>query len=160
MKKTLVTAAVTVLSLFAGACANPETNMDPMQRAAYLATEEAWYAAGRAVPADDCNLDAFVVVHATSKKYWELCQSDPNKSAGCATHDKLYPLRGGSVPMVVVSPKHYIEPTIIVHELLHHFLRCTTGRDPYHATVGVWQATGPGSIQDEAYITLQEQGWL
>lgn len=148
------------LGLLAG-CAGPATNLDPMQRAAFLAVEEAWYEAGLPVPHEDCNLDAFVVVHATSKKYWELCGSDPQKSAGCSTSEHIRPLQPDTVPIVVVSPKHYIEPTIITHELSHAFQRCTTGRDYGHSDPKVWQAAGgDSSVQARANKILQEQGWL
>lgn len=161
MKKLLVTAAVTVLSLFAGACALPSGTDDPMQLAVFDAVESAWYGADMPVPDESCNLERFVVVHASAPKYWELCGSDPAKSAGCAHFEHIYPLRSGTIPYVVISPKHYVEPTIIVHELLHHFQRCTTGRDFNHADPQVWSAAGgPTSIQAKATDLLLDGGWL
>lgn len=154
-----VTAAIAALSL--SACALPEATDDEMQLAVFAAVESSWHAYDMGVPDADCNLERFQVIHASAPKFKQLCGVESTQAYGCSHTEQLYPLRAGSIPMVVVSPIHYIEPHIIVHELLHHFLRCTVGRDFNHSNPKVWTAVGgPATVEGRAIDLLMDGGWL
>jgi hypothetical protein len=123
---------------------------------AEYAVESAWYDAGLDIPYPECNVESFRVIHATVTEYWALCHGDPAKSYGCSTDEHVGgPLSGQTRPVVVVAPWWHIEPSIVVHEILHAFQRCTDGRDPAHADPRVWSAAGGAtSVQSVAMAAL------
>ncbi len=137
---------------FLAACAHSP----PLQRheqVAGQAAKEAWQQRGMPpMTRKRCDVDSYqVVVTKNQEEYSKYCaMSFIETSAGC--------LGWGSTanwfmwrefPIVVISPRHYSEPTIVVHELMHAFIQCSEiQRDPWdpgdrqHANPRVWSAAG------------------
>jgi len=141
-----------LIILFSG-CAHTSTLL-PHERAAGEAAKQAWAEHGMPPPTRKkrCAIDEFsVVVAKTPAEYNKYCPTSvAEKSAGCLSWtSSAHWFFWRDRPLVVVSPIHYSEPTIVVHELMHAYIQCAelgkSAWDPgdrLHADPRVWRAPG------------------
>lgn len=140
-----------LLGLYLWGCA-PMPQLTAVEASAGRAAKEAWAAKRMPEPTENrCDLSRFYVVVPDAIEYRRYCpHSDPWKTAGClAWKDSNHLYAWVQWPVVVISPKHYSEPTIVVHELMHAYQRCSKlGRpgwdlgDREHSDPRVWSAAG------------------
>lgn len=155
--------SVSLFALFTlAACDLPPVTTNDMELASYDAVAEAWAASGLPEPSDECNLEHFQVIRTTSKGEFQSYCGDFEKAYGCSEVNKVGgPFTGAIYPLVVIAPGYDVDPHFMVHELLHHFERCTSGRDPWHTRKDVWtDAGGEDSVQSQAMKILEADGWL
>jgi hypothetical protein len=135
------------------ACAATPTALRPHEQKAGAAARIAWRERGLPEPIEGrCDVDRYEVIVTTDaagfNRYCPTSRAD--KTAGClAWRSSDHWFRWRDRPLVVISPKHHSEPTIVVHELMHAYYRCAglskSDWDPGdrgHTDPRVWSAAG------------------
>lgn len=136
----------------------------PHERAAGAAAFAAWSQAG--LPSPDqgrCDVRAFRVRVVSAERFVQDCRTAPEAAYGCTAWESTNEMfRWREVPVVVIAPWWRSEPSIIVHELMHSYVRCSglaPGSDPgdsQHTDPRVWKATGGEiSVQSRAMKLLE-----
>ncbi len=157
--------------LVLGSCM-PKPVLKPHEEVAGRAAWDAWRLKKLPVPVHGhCNAGRFYVVTPTPDDFSKYCpMTNWKKVAGCLSWRTSHHFFAWSeYPVVVVSPKHYSEPTIIVHELLHAYTHCaelsTNPWDPGdgdHKDPRVWSAAGgrdaAQSIADDLAVQRLDGG--
>lgn len=134
------------------------------ERLSGSAALSAWRAAGLPEPDQDgCDVLGFRVRLADRAAFVRDCRASPESSAGCLNWaSSSHFFRPRLYPLIVISPNWRSEPGIIVHELMHAYVRCSRSGpsawdagDSQHSDPRVWTAAGgEGSAQSRAMLLL------
>ena len=156
------------LLLLAGCAARPA--LLPHEALAGRAVAKAWAEKGLPAPTRQkrCDVESFDVVVTTTAADWhQWCPlADPGKTFGCLAWEyTAHWFFWRERPIVVISPMHHTEPTIVVHELMHAYTQCAALRkDPWdpadarHTDPRVWSAPGGVEAAQSRADTLSKQG--
>ena len=152
-----------VVALFG--CVPRPPELAPLERAAGAAALEGWRLAGLPPPnVQRCDVRRFRIETPDASGYFARCRSASTASAGCLNWSSSgHWFRPISYPVVVVSPRHYVEPHIIVHELMHAMWQCAElgslldAGNRQHADPRVWMASGAAtSAQGRAMALIAD----
>ena len=150
------------------ACA-PLPVLTPAQQAAGPAVRAAW--AQKALPEPvgwrtfRCDLSRYYVEVLDGEDFTSTCGALPTKAAGCLewTSSNHF-FRPFQWPRIIVGPKYAADQGLVVHELLHAYVRCARvgvsvwdQGDYQHTSPRIWKAAGgAGSVQHRAAALLEE----
>ncbi len=126
----------------------------------------AWQASGLPAPTRGrCDIASFRVRVVSASDFVQLCHTVPEAAYGCTSWDSTGEwFCWREIPIVVIAPWWKVEPSIVVHELMHAMYRCSgmpgaySGANSQHLDPRVWSAAGGAtSAQSRAMAIIAGQ---